>query len=54
MNTYISLQEAGISKHSQKKIMQFLWHCFGQLLHIYYVEHLIEHDIDIACRVCIH
>ena len=41
MNTGIYLQkEAGVSKHSLKKIMQLLWTVLQN------VKHEIEHDID--------
>ena len=48
----IYLRKAGISKHSEKKIMQFLWTVVTCLLKN--VEHGIEHVLDSANGVFMH
>ena len=44
LKVYTYRKKAGVSKHSSKKILQFLWKVVTYLLKN--VKHEFEHDID--------
>ena len=50
----ISLQKTGISKHSWKKIMQFLWTVVNITFIKKNVEHVTDYDVYSAYGVCIY